>query len=315
MFERVDVPTPFPSNSVNSYIAGNTVVDPGPATMNAWNRLYDALDGRDKEPADVEQVVVTHPHIDHFGQAARFQERGATVIAARRAAPVLGHFQRFYADSQSYLREVFVTNGMDRRLATDAVSSLSEYAEYALNVSVDRTITSGETLNVDGRPVRVDVTNGHSTGELLLRYTHEGRRHALVGDHVLPEITPNPVLQKPRPDGNRRRNQVLTYNRSLERLRGSVFERLHPGHGAPITAVEDRIASILAFQRERSRTVRKLASEPVTAYRVVQSMFGDVDTGNLYPAMSEAIGHLRALELASELESTRRDNVVRYRPA
>jgi len=161
MFERVDVPTPFPSNSVNSYIAGNTVVDPGPATTNAWNRLYDALDGRDKEPADVEQVVVTHPHIDHFGQAARFQERGATVIAARRAAPVLGHFQRFYADSQSYLREVFVTNGMDRRLATNAVSSLSEYAEYALDVSVDRTITSGNSFW--GTPTRAADTHSLAT--------------------------------------------------------------------------------------------------------------------------------------------------------
>ena len=92
MFNRISVPVPFEMGRVNTYAAGRTVVDPGPDSETAWETVTEALADDDLTPADVERVVVTHPHPDQFGLAGRFRERGATVCASPEAAPVIGDF-------------------------------------------------------------------------------------------------------------------------------------------------------------------------------------------------------------------------------
>jgi glyoxylase-like metal-dependent hydrolase (beta-lactamase superfamily II) len=87
VFDRVPVPTPFQIGPVNAYVAGRTVVDPGPDSEDAWDALRTALGERRLEPADVEQVLVTHPHPDHFGLANRLREDGATVVVAEPPSP------------------------------------------------------------------------------------------------------------------------------------------------------------------------------------------------------------------------------------
>ena len=86
MFDRISLPTPFQVGPVNAYIAGRTLVDPGPDSEEAWTALLSALEQRSLAPTDIEQVLITHPHMDHFGLASRVVEAsGATAVAHRDA--------------------------------------------------------------------------------------------------------------------------------------------------------------------------------------------------------------------------------------
>ena len=57
MFTRFSIPTPFQVGPVNAYLAGRTLVDPGPGSEEAWAALLDALEERDLGPTDIEQVL------------------------------------------------------------------------------------------------------------------------------------------------------------------------------------------------------------------------------------------------------------------
>ncbi len=79
--ERIRVPTPFSVGRVNCYLltAGEvTVIDPGPATDRADETLVDGLAAEGLDVGVVERVLITHPHMDHFGIARRVRaESGA----------------------------------------------------------------------------------------------------------------------------------------------------------------------------------------------------------------------------------------------
>jgi len=46
MFSRLSIPTPFQVGPVNAYLAGRTLVDPGPDGEEAWAKLLAALEER-----------------------------------------------------------------------------------------------------------------------------------------------------------------------------------------------------------------------------------------------------------------------------
>ncbi|MFC7193655.1 MBL fold metallo-hydrolase [Halosimplex aquaticum] len=86
------MPTPFQVGPVNAYLADRTLVDPGPDSDEAWSALTDALAERDLAPGDIERLLITHPHPDHFGLASRFRGRGASVVAHPDAAAIMADF-------------------------------------------------------------------------------------------------------------------------------------------------------------------------------------------------------------------------------
>ena len=76
----LSIPTPFPVGPVNVYLAEGeplTLVDVGPRYDPARESLREALAGRGYRVADLQRIVITHAHADHYGLAAEL----ARVIA------------------------------------------------------------------------------------------------------------------------------------------------------------------------------------------------------------------------------------------
>ncbi len=204
MFSRLSVPTPFQVGPVNAYLAGRTIVDPGPDSEEAWATLLAALEERELAPDDVERVLVTHPHPDHFGIAHRFREREARVLASAPAADVTADFPGRLDDEQAYFVDFFERCGMARETAETVTALPEAFLAYATSVDVDRTLDAGDDVTVDDERVTVDAVAGHAPGELIYAFDDGGERTALVGDNVLADITPNPFLQPPAEPGGRR---------------------------------------------------------------------------------------------------------------
>lgn len=315
IFSRLSVPTPFQIGPVNAYVAGRTVVDPGPNSEEAWSYLLDALEERELDPDDVERVIVTHPHPDHFGLTARFRERGATVLASGAAAGIMADFPRRFEREQAFFTDFFEECGMARSTAETVTDLPESYLKYAPSVETDRELADGDSVVVRDETLDVTVTQGHAEGELLLAYDADGQRLAVVGDHVLPEITPNPLLVPPsEPDGERPR-VLPAYNRSLEALRERDLDRLLPGHRGEIDDPTGRIDATLAEHEERSENVAAIVDGPTTPVEVMEELFGDLPVTEYFAGMSEAVGHLDVLEDRGVVAPRTQGGVLVYEPA
>lgn len=296
MFDRVSLPTPFQVGPVNAYLAGRTLVDPGPDSDEAWASLLDELERRELAPADVEQVLITHPHPDHFGVAKRLHDAGARVLASQTAASIVEDFPARLEYEQRFFSDFFERCGMAPDEAETVTKLPEAFLHYAESVPIDQMLAASDTVTVDDQLVTVDEITGHAPGELLFAYDGDAGRTAIVGDNVLADITPNPFLQPPDGDDAERPRVLPEYNRSLERLRGERYDRFLPGHRAPITSPSERIESILAEHDERTDRVHSLLDDPATPADVMNELFPDLPVTEAFSGMSEAVGHLDVLE-------------------
>jgi len=322
MFERVPLPTPFHVGTVNAYVAGRTVVDPGPDSEETREALRDALAERDLAPADVAQVLITHPHPDHFGLAAFLREHGASVVASPEAATVVRDFPGRLDDEQAFLSDFFRRCGMAAGTAETVTQLPEAFVHYAPSVSVDREVSAGDTVwvgrddpTVEEREVTVREVTGHAVGEVVFAFDGAAGREALVGDNVMAEITPNPFLQPPPEPGAERPRVLPAYNESLRRLREVGYDRFHPGHRGAVDDPAGRIDAILAEHDERTDRVAAMLDEPTTPVAVMNGLFDDLPVTEQFPGMSEAVGHLDVLVARDRAVAHERDGTLSYERA
>ncbi|WP_128476033.1 MBL fold metallo-hydrolase [Halorussus pelagicus] len=311
MFTRLSIPTPFQVGPVNAYLAGRTLVDPGPGSEEAWAALLDELESRDMGPTDIEQVLVTHPHPDHFGLAKRLREAGARIVASPTTAEIIADFETRLDYEQSYFVDFFETHGMARETA-ETITDLPEvFLNVAPGVETDAELGDGETVEVAGTDLTAEAVQGHAAGETVFTYETDGEERAIVGDHVLPDITPNPLLQPPATDDGERPRVLPAFNRSLANLRDREFDRVLPGHREEIANPSERIGEILASHDERTENVREIVEDgPTTAVEVMEELFDDLPATEYFSGMSEAVGHLDVLDERGEVESSEQGGVV-----
>ncbi len=74
---QVQIPLPYALNIVNCYLlrgdTGWTLLDTGLNTAPARSQWYAAFNHLDISPADIDKIVLTHMHPDHFGMAGWWQ--------------------------------------------------------------------------------------------------------------------------------------------------------------------------------------------------------------------------------------------------
>ena len=312
MFRRVSIQTPFQVGPVNAYLADRTVVDPGPDGEEAWSELVAALDEVGCQPGDVERVLITHPHPDHFGLAKRLRDAGAAVVASARAATIMGDFAGHFEHERAFFRPLLRRWGLDRETAETVTGLPESYLHYAPSVTTDREIDAGDVVTVEGTDLSVRETRGHAASELLFTYRSGGQERALVGDHVLPDITPNPLLQAPLDGDEERPRQLPAFNDSLDALAADSFDRFLPGHRGEITDPQARIGEIRDAHEERTAAVAALLDGPTTPVDVMAGLFGDLPATEVFSGLSEAVGHLDVLEARDRVRASERGGVVVY---
>jgi glyoxylase-like metal-dependent hydrolase (beta-lactamase superfamily II) len=312
MFTQIAVPTPFQIGRVNTYVAGRTVVDPGPDSDEAWAALLDGLEELEMAPADVERVLVTHPHPDHFGLASRLTELGADVLASPTAAGIMADFSGRLEREQAFFRPFFERCGLSEETARTVTDLPDAFLAYAPDVEADRELEAGDTVTVDGATLTVDSVAGHAPGEIIFAFETDGERRAVVGDNVLGHITPNPLLQPPPESGGERPHIIPKYNDSLARLREAEYDQFLPGHGDRVDDPPGRIDEILAAHEERTENVLDLVEGPTVPADVMQGLFGDLPVTEQFSGMSEAVGHLDVLEERGQVRQRASGDVIVY---
>lgn len=296
---RIEISTPFDVGRVNCYgLTGDalTLVDPGPATATAYDDLVAGLAEHGYHVADVDRLLVTHPHMDHFGQATRVvEESGARAVAHADAAPRLADPRGLFEREQAFFEPFLQTLGMPRQEAKTAVTLPESYTGYQEPLAVDRELVDGDRIGGDHDLVAVH-TPGHAPGSVC--FVRESAGVAFTGDHVLANISPNPILTLAPGTDDERTRSLPTYLTALERIQEVDASVGEAGHGDRVDDLAGRAGEIIAHHDRRKERIADMVGDrqPVTPYAVMNELFADLPVTEVFAGMSEVLGHLDLLE-------------------
>ncbi|MBN1955964.1 MAG: MBL fold metallo-hydrolase [Anaerolineae bacterium] len=302
----IPVPTPFSVGPVNVYLAEGsllTLVDTGPRFDPARQSLADGLAALGYQPSDLQQIILTHAHSDHWGLAAELAAAsGARVLthpmnAAEMAGNVVERESRtaFYA-------AVAQEAGVPPAVIAQIEQSRQGFGQFTQPLQTEGTLVEGTMLLLGDEAWQVLYTPGHTRGLICLY--HPRRRVLLSSDHLLADISSNPVIEPPERKGNARPRPLLDYVASLQRVAQLPVDIALPGHGPPVTNPRELIARRIAFHQERAQHILEaLREETRTIYEISLLLFPSLDPINRFLAISEIIGHLEWLEVQGKARS------------
>ena len=289
---QLTIPLPFRLNHVHTYLVeaddGFILIDTGVNTVEAFAGLKRKLGEIGLDFAAITQVIITHFHSDHCGQAAHIRDLG-------RAQIVMGDVERatwegVQAGLDDQREALFRQHGLPREQVSQHAAVLPYLKSLTVPFEVDRRIGHGHTLLAKQRRLEAFITPGHTPGHVCLFLPEE--RLMFSGDHILQKITPNIGLHSysgPDPLGE--------YLQSLRATLTLGAKQLLPSHGPLVEDPETRIHELLQHHEHRLQScLDALGSVPQTAYEVSLQLFGSsLDHFGRWMAMGETLSHLEHL--------------------
>jgi glyoxylase-like metal-dependent hydrolase (beta-lactamase superfamily II) len=292
---HAELPTPFPVGPVNCWLLpGTTVtlVDPGMLWDDSVARVEGLLAEAGLQIGDVERIVVTHGHPDHYGLAGRIaRDSGARILCGAAERPkLLSSFDR--PGYQELLADLGIPDEI-RAAWPELYTGMRELIDVPDHDVIDD-VHDADVLDLGGRRLAAHVTPGHATGHLSLFEADTGV--LLSGDHLLPRITPNPILEPDAETGGRRRS-LVEYLESLDRFVALDPSIVLPGHGPAFHDVGTLVASMRGHHDRRADRVLDLVRElgEPTPYDLATALFPNLEGFGVMLGVSEAVGHLDLL--------------------
>jgi glyoxylase-like metal-dependent hydrolase (beta-lactamase superfamily II) len=328
---RLAIPTPFRVGRVNAYLIEDsplTLVDSGPNSGKALDELELALGARGHAIEDLELLVITHQHIDHFGLASILARRsGAEVAALDRVAPYLAGYSEQAELDDGFAAQLMLRNGIPSDVVDALRAVAATFRGWGSAVAVDRPLTDGGELVLAGRTLRVLNRPGHSPSDTV--FLDESNGMLLAGDHLLLNISSNALLTRPlapapaaaataaaagtEPEPHERPKPLLSYIASLEATRAMELSLLLPGHGPPITGHVKLIDERLRLHERRSRKIHAIVAErPRTGYEIAHELWGNIAVTQAYLTLSEVLGHVDILLRDGLLAERESDGVITF---
>lgn len=309
---QVKVPLPFPLGWVNGYLirgkGGFTVIDPGLHTAESKEVWEREIRQRGMTFADIEQIVLTHHHPDHYGLAGWMQQQSGAPVRMNRAG--YEQAQMLWGAGQPLAQHIidqFEQHGMHSEKLEQMKLHLDSFVSYVSPHPVPEFLEPGDTVRLGDDDYSIVTADGHAFGHLCF---YDDKRHVLFcGDQVLPNISPN-ISLIPGLDPN----PLHSFLHSLTRLSRLPVHIAYPGHRDPFTRFGERCLQLIAHHEERLSHIQKLLEIPLTGYELCLSLFGDrLPAHQLRFAMAETLAHTEYLKQRGLIAEERNDKKIAYR--
>jgi glyoxylase-like metal-dependent hydrolase (beta-lactamase superfamily II) len=322
---RLPVPVPFPQagGPVNVYAirdagGGLTLFDTGLGSPPARAALWAGLAAHGLRPEEVRRVVVSHGHVDHFGNAQHLVDRAGGAVPVFAHAADIGKISAQgprWKDRLPHYDACLSRLGVPPDVLQALAQSLGEGFQHAERVREVRALGEGAELEFERFRARVLHMPGHTPGLLCLFAEEQGLFFA--ADHLLEHVSPNPLIELG-PGGEEGWFRPLTaYLSSLARLRELEVELVLPGHAAPFGGHRRVIDGLTAFyQKRQERLLAALGTGPRSGWELTLALFPRARPGDAFLTVSETVANLEVLEDQGRVErSAGEDRPVRFRLA
>ena len=304
---RLSLPVPFPDagGPVNAYAVedgagGILFFDTGIGTPEGVAALRAGADSAGLDLRRCTQIVVSHGHVDHFGNAQLLSElSGAPVwLHSGDVEKVVGEdpWEARAPTYASFLRR----QGVPEEELPRMLSVGRHSGKFSRRVDPDRSRTLSEGDRFHAGKVRLEVLHlpGHTPG-LVCLWDPE-HRLLFADDHLLARTSPNPFLELV--DERTTRRALVQYLHSIGRVRALDVDWVLPGHGAPFQGHRAAIDSLLRFyERRQEKLLGALSGGPRTPVELSVALFGAQEGPRLYLTLSEVVGNLEVMEDAGRV--------------
>ena len=299
----IAIPIPDISQLItaNVFVVGKgpvTLIDTGPKSPTALDFIESQLSLKGLGFQDIERIILTHGHVDHFGLATAIKN-----AAGRKIQCFIHAEDRWQLSSQYLTRETATEEWADlmanaglpqgeMEIIRKQISVLKGFGDALEDVSI---MVDGQEFNGDGYELKVVHTPGHTPGSCCI---YECRQQVLFsGDHLIKHITPNLFIgvkkERLRNGGYR---SLTAFIDSLDKLLEFDARFVCSGHGEYIEDLPGIISSYKTHHHQRSRQVRKaLYKKERTLYAIIDEVFSHVPQGETFLAISELAAHLEIL--------------------
>jgi glyoxylase-like metal-dependent hydrolase (beta-lactamase superfamily II) len=318
---RISIPIPFrqAGGPANAYVIeedrGITLFDVGIGMEASQSALAHGLAQIGYGFKDINRIVFSHGHIDHYGAAVwALEQIGRTIpvmIHNADAGKVLESgpdLLTLIGRNRGYLSRL----GVSLPLLDDMMAAIKRESGLAKRLAGVTPLMPGDKFQCKQVTLEVLHMPGHTPG-LCCLYERE-HRLLFSADHLLEHVSPNPLIEL-RADGEPSSfKPLISYFESVSRVRALPVDLVLPGHATPFTAHRDVIDSLLRFYEQRqSKLLAALERGPRTVYEAMREIFPLSNSFELFLMMSETLGNLELLENKGKIKRELEDESIRFR--
>jgi glyoxylase-like metal-dependent hydrolase (beta-lactamase superfamily II) len=314
----LQMPLPMSLNHINLYMLegdhGWTIVDTGirgEETRDLWRQIFS--EGLRGKPVD--QVLCTHMHPDHTGQAG--------FISAEWRAPLLMSYSEYYQarvmgnmmreGGTWQLSEYFERCGISVDILEGMRNSRSSFTpqpeDHPLPGAFIR-LAEGDLLTIGEHRWQVITGNGHSPEHVCL-YCAE-QKMLISGDQILPVITSNVSVHGTEPYANPLKGWQESHEKFKQLIPDDTL--VLPAHNAPFHGVQFRLQELIDHHEDRMLIIEENCIEPTPAIDLLPFLFKrKLENHSKFMALGECVAHLNCLIERERIERTLSGNVFVYR--
>ena len=190
---QLPVFNPFGAVPTNAYVLWDArlgLVDPGPMHRRTREDLAAGLTAIGRRLEDVEQVILTHGHADHYGMAHQFT--WARVLVGRRDLFKTIDLPAHMHSYEVAVRLLMPLWGVPPEVARSIPDFFARLVAAGGSVDWAEPMDEGFLLEGFGPPIEVIETPGHTEGLVCL--FRQADNVLFSSDQLLETILPNPGL-------------------------------------------------------------------------------------------------------------------------
>jgi glyoxylase-like metal-dependent hydrolase (beta-lactamase superfamily II) len=290
MIRRIELPTPYYVGPVNVWLVkadAVVLVDCGIRTAEARAALEAGLRKHGVSFGDVDAVLLTHSHPDHFGLASEIRDRsGARILAHGDERRYLEGWPERQKRILEKYEEMAGRHGIPPEMFGLVTAYYQDNLELAKAVPLDREVADGERVEFGRIRLTAVHTPGHTSGSICWH----GQGGIFSGDTVLEGVTPVTFLP-----GKRERTGVAHFRASLAKLKGLEVRAVWPGHRRKFEDFAGAIRRIERHLELRERRILGAMDGPRTAMEIAAAAFPASTPQQQWVSFAETVGLLEDL--------------------
>lgn len=320
---RVPVPVPFmeaggPVNlfAIEDEGGGHTFFDCGVGTAEGTRVLREACASLGVDLKKVNRIIVSHGHVDHYGNAQLLaEESGAPVFLHEADGEKVCGDGRWFKQLRVHV-DYYLRHGVPQAVLDEMIRTSGSSGEYARQVEPRRVqpLVDGQRFRFKHFEAQVLHMPGHTPGLMCLWAPEQ--RIFFANDHILARVSPNPLIDLTTMDGDDKRFRSLaTYLVSARRAHALDIAMVLPGHGEAFQNHRPLLDGLFSFYaRRQERMLKHLRKVPsASLHELVHQVFPRVDVRRMYLMVSEVLGNVEVMEDDGRVVRTLEDGVWRYR--
>lgn len=272
-------------------------------------QLFEGLKLAGHSFGDIDHLVISHGHLDHFSLGPSLLNHGMPKIVAHILdTPAICNPWGMLKSWISRRQRMLGSGMPSPRVSSESLVGSAFNGEVAFSLKVDTPVFKGGVARANGletKGIQIEHLPGHSPGSIGLIVGYEGEESVLLcGDVLLNPITPHP-------------DDLLSYLCTLEKLRGmDTVVLVLPAHGKAMIDLKARVAFMQQHHYRRLKLTYDVCKEPKCVWEIA-AMPGYFDTyvdAAIFNPIAgmEVLEHMDILKMVDGLFCSQREGILYY---